>query len=302
MRRFVPTLLELQAFEATARHLHVRRAAQELHTSQSTVSHHLKGLEQRVGRPLFERVKQRMVVTPAGQAYFEKVAPLLAELEAATAEIAAHGGLGGSLQLACPTTFGSNWLVPRLPSLTRAAPDISLQLQPHLKVQDHWGPNLDAAIRYGGGHWPGTHCTYLTGREMVAVCSPKWLQGKKGTAVRRPADLLSRPLIQHVGQGHLWNEWFALHGLSHPQDMSGPRFGPFFLVLRAAAAGLGCGLVPRCIADSEVKSGQVAIPFDTPPLQTEDGYHLILPEQRRGDALLNRFRDWVLGQARADGG
>jgi LysR family transcriptional regulator, glycine cleavage system transcriptional activator len=293
MRKFIPTLLELQSFDATARHLSVRRAADELHASQSTVSHHVMGLERRVGHPLFARLNRRMVLTDAGQAYFEKIAPLLAELEAATAEIAAHGGLGGTLQLSCPTTFGSNWLIPRLPSLAAAAPDIGLQLLPHLKTQDAWWQNLDAAIRYGAGHWPGMQSTYITGREMVPICSPSWMQG--ANAVRSAADLTTRPLIQHASQAGLWKDWFAMHGLTHPTEMSGPRFGPFFMILRAAAAGLGCGLVPRCIAQAEVNTGQVVIPFDA-ALHSTDGYHLIVPDQRDPSARFKRFRDWLATQ------
>jgi LysR family transcriptional regulator, glycine cleavage system transcriptional activator len=292
VRKFIPTLLELQSFDATARHLSVRKAALELNASQSTVSHHVIGLEQRIGHPLFARIHRRMLLTPAGQAYFEKIAPLLADLEAATAEIAANAGLGGSLHLSCPTTFGSNWLVPRLPSFSAFAPDIGLQLLPHLKVQDPWWQPLDAAIRYGQGHWPGMHSTYITGMEMVVVCSPQWLVG--ATPVRHASDLLARPLIQHASQPGLWKDWFAMQGVSHPQPMSGPRFGPFFMILRAAAAGIGCGLVPRCIAEMEVKTGQVVIGFNN-PLHSTDGYYLIEPEHQQ-NAKTMRFRQWLLLQ------
>jgi LysR family transcriptional regulator, glycine cleavage system transcriptional activator len=294
VRKFIPTLLELQSFDATARHLSVRKAAIELNASQSTVSHHVMGLEQRIGHPLFARIHRRMLLTPAGQAYFEKIAPILANLEAATAEIAANGGLGGSLHLSCPTTFGSNWLVPRLPSFNAFAPDIALQLHPHLKVQDPWWQPLDAAIRYGQGHWPGMHSTYITGTDMVVVFSPRWLEGVQ--PVRSVSDLLSKPLIQHASQPGLWQEWFSAQALAHPQPMSGPRFGPFFMILRAAAAGLGCGLVPRCIAQMEVNTGQVVIGFDA-PLRCVDGYYLILPEQQQ-TTKTQRFRDWLLLQTR----
>ncbi len=293
MRKYIPTLLELQAFEATARHLNVTRAAQELHTTQSSISHHIAKLEALVGVQLFERIKRRLVLTDAGILYAEQITPILVQLERMTAELSTHGGKGGTLNLACPTTFGVNWLIPRMPKFAEIAPHISLILKPHphLKEHDTWLPEVDAAIRYGDGTWPNATSAYIMGKEMVMICSPKWMVGKD--RLRKPEQLLTRPLVQHIHTPYIWETWFAALGLVHPQSNVGPRFDPFSMIIRAAAAGIGAGLVPRSIVQSELMAGNIVMPFNI-EFESHKGYFLVCPEGRRNSPVVRTFAQWVL--------
>jgi DNA-binding transcriptional LysR family regulator len=296
MRKYIPTLLELQAFEATARYLNVTRAAQELHTTQSSVSHHIGKLESLVGVQLFERIKRRLVLTDAGILYADQIAPILMQLERMTAELSTHGGKGGALNLACPTTFGVNWLIPRMPKFAEFAPHVTLILKPHphLKEHDMWLPEVDAAIRYGDGSWPHATSTYIMGHDMVVICSPKWLTGKD--RLSKPEQLINRPLVQHIHTPYMWDMWFASMGLDHPQSNVGPRFDPFSMIIRAASAGIGAGLVPRCIAQSELAAGNIVVPFDA-LFQSPKGYFLVCPEGRRNSPLVHTFTEWVVMEA-----
>lgn len=296
MRKYIPTLLELQAFDATARHLSVTKAAQELHTTQSSISHHIGKLEDLVGIKLFERIKKRLVLADSGAWYLEQVGPLLTQLERVTAELSTHGGKGGSLNLACPTTFGVNWLIPRLPSFAEHAPQITLILRPYPHLVEHgaWHPEVDAAIRYGGGTWANSLSDYIMGKEMVVICSPKWMSGKD--RLRSPAQLATRPLLQHINSPYAWEAWFREQGVDNPHSTVGPRFDPFSMIIRAAAAGIGAGLVPECIVRAEVQAGNVVIPFAR-PFRSSLGYYLLSPERRRSSPVVASFREWILAAA-----
>ncbi len=110
--RILPSLTALQFFDAAVRHMSFTRAARELNVTQSAVSRQIRQLEEYVGRPLFRRVKQRLVLTEPGEAYSVAVRDLLDQAEAATLQVMAYGGGGGVLTVALLPTFGSRWLSP----------------------------------------------------------------------------------------------------------------------------------------------------------------------------------------------
>ena len=298
MRKYIPTLHELQAFESSARHLSFTRAGKELHVTQSAVSHHVAKLEALLGMKLFERSFPRLKLTEAGRVYFERVEPLLTQLEAATVEMLTHGGQGGSLSVACPTTFGVNWLIPRLPIFSATQQNVSLTLVRYPRLDEAWAPNLDAAIRFGEDNWPGLVSHYLMGREMVVICHPGDLRGKD--RLKKATDLERFTLLQHEGDPLGWERWFDFMGAAHPAPRMGPRFDPFSMLIKATAAKLGVALVPRCVIDPELKSKQIAIAFaPEASYQSTQGYFLIYPERRRGSPPIESLRQWMQQMAAA---
>jgi len=291
MRKYIPTLQQLQAFESSARQLSFTKAGKELHVTQSAVSHHVAKLEALLGLKLFDRGSQRLVLTEAGRVYFERIEPLLSQLEVATVELLTHGGQGGSLSVACPTTFGVNWLIPRLPHFSESNHNVSLTLVRYPKLDDAWAPSLDAAIRFGEDDWPaGLLSHYLMGKEMVVICHPGALRGKE--RLRSPRDLERFTLLQHEGDPQGWERWFERAGASHPAPRTGPRFDPFSMLIKATAARLGVALVPRCIIEPELKAKQVAIAFEV-PFESTQGYFLIYPERRKGSPTIDALRLWM---------
>ena len=161
MRRFCPSLTDLQAFEVAARHSSFTRAAQELCVTQGAVSKQVKHLEEFVGVELFLRIRQGLVLTEAGRSYLTKVQAGLGQIEAATVELIAHQGQGGTLNLTCMPTFGARWLIPRLTAFMRLRPDIHVEFLPHRQGYDFSTPELDAAVRFGEGIWPGSGADYI---------------------------------------------------------------------------------------------------------------------------------------------
>jgi LysR family transcriptional regulator, glycine cleavage system transcriptional activator len=301
VRRLCPSITELQAFDAACRHQSFTQAAVEMHCTQGAVSRQIASLESTVGVALFERTKQRLVLTDAGRAYLLSVRPALAQLEAATVQLLSHGGRGGTLNIAALPTFGAKWLIPRLPAFQRAHPDVTLNFLPHAQGYDFSRPELDASIRFGEGVWPGAHSEYIAGRDAIVIVAPDALTALSRNSKRsRPlaaSDLPQLGLLHHVTVPHAWEEWFAGIGIKGVNPHVGPRFDQFTLIIQAVAAGIGAAVVPRCLVEDELCTKRVVAPF-TKGVLLSQGYYLCTPENKAKLPSLVTFRQWLLDQAR----
>lgn len=291
MRRVCPSIQELQAFEAAARHMSITRAATELCVTQGAVSRQILSLEDWLGVPLFERVKQRLVLTQAGHTYLARIRPSLFSLETATIELRASATAAGVLTLACVPTFGAKWLIPRLPDFKRKHPDITVSFVPYSQNGDFIsGGTVDVAIRFGEGVWPNAVVDYLTGRELLAVAAPAIAQ-----EIRHAQDVAGWPLLHHTSVPHAWEDWRVSAGLEGIKSYEGARFDQFSLLIEAVIAQLGVALVPACLISSELLSGKVqAISGNT--IEGWKGYYLCYPEERQHLPAVMAFREWLITQ------
>ena len=291
MRRVCPSIQELQAFEAAARHLSMTRAATELCVTQGAVSRQILSLEDWLGICLFERVKQRLVLTQAGHTYLAQIRPSLQALERATIELRASATAAAVLTLACVPTFGAKWLIPRLPDFRRKHPDITVSFVPYAQSGDFIvGGSVDVAIRFGEGVWPHAIVDYLTGRELLAVAAPAIAQ-----KIRHAQDVAAWPLLHHTSVPHAWEDWRMASGLAEMKSYAGARFDQFSLLIEAVIAQLGVALVPACLISSELLSGKVqAISGNT--IEGWKGSYLCYPEDRQHLPALIAFRQWLISQ------
>lgn len=289
-RLSVPSLSALAAFEAAARHGSFTRAAEELNLTQGAVSRQVALLEQALGVSLFERVRKRVSLTPAGSAYAADVRDGLARLAAATVSAMAFRGASGVLNLAILPTFGTRWLIPRLPRFLDAHPGITINFATRLVPFDFGRDAVDAAIHFGDPVWPGAVLHRLMGEEIVPVAAPSLIAR---TRLAEPADMLRVPLLQQSTRPRAWANWLEQQGLAPERAMMGPRFEQFAMVSQAAVAGLGLAIVPRFLIEEELRSGVLVVPFDRPVRGTE-GYYLVYPEARAGLPAIIAFRDWLL--------
>ena len=171
----LPPLAALRAFEAAARHLSFTRAADELHVTQTAISHQIRGLEERLGVRLFRRLPRGLVLTEEAQRYLPAVRDAFARLEVATAELLA-GRTGGALTASVLPSFAAKWLVPRLGRFRAANPDIDLRISTSLHLVDFAREDVDIGIRMGRGHYPGLRVDRLFGEALIPVCSPALLE------------------------------------------------------------------------------------------------------------------------------
>ena len=178
-RGFLPNVGNLLAFEATARHSSVSRAAEELSLTQSAVSRQIQQLEETLGLSLFSRTRQRVVLTDVGRMYAAQVRQTLADLSDATRQAIALSGTSGVLNLAVLPTFGTRWLIPRIPEFLSRHPDVTVNFGVRLVPFDFSAEPFDAAIHFGQPHWPGAVCELLMREECVPVCSPAYLRRER---------------------------------------------------------------------------------------------------------------------------
>jgi len=293
MKRLHPPMHLLRAFVATARQSTISGAARELHLTQGAVSKQVLELEALLGLALFERVRGRLVLSPSGQRYLPEVAQALQQLEAATLNVMAQRGRGGVLNLSTTPTFGAKWLIPRLPAFQAAHPEVFLNFIPFTRGNEPAPPQLDCAFRYGEGTWPGMAAHYIAGREFVLIAPPGLPASQR---LRRPGDVRKHALLQHPMEATAWLRWCERHGVAHPDPMGGPKLDQVTSIVRAVMAGLGVGLVPRCLVEDDIANGLVAMPFGE-ELVMSTGYWLCYPEAKAHVPQLAVFRQWVAGQA-----
>jgi LysR family glycine cleavage system transcriptional activator len=296
--RLVPSLGALQAFEAAARHLSFTRAAEELRLTQGAVSRQVAALEAQLSVRLFERVRQRIVLTPAGSAYAAEVRDLLGRLAAATLSTMAFKTTGGTLSLAVLPTFGTRWLIPRLPRFFQKHPEVTINFATRIVPFDFAREPFDAGIHFGHPDWPGAAFHRLMGESIVPVASPALL---KRLAIAEPADVLRAPLLQQATRPQAWGEWLAAQGIDPASGRAGPSFEQFAMVAQAAVAGLGMAIVPRFLVEEELASGQLVQPFAR-PVESGQAYWLVYPENRADRPALAAFRDWLLDECRKPNG
>ena len=307
----LPPLAVLRAFEAAARHLSFKKAAEELHVTPAAVSQQIKGLESYLGVPLFRRLTRALELTDQALAMLPKVREGFDCLAAAVDTTRRQQS--GSLTVTAPPSFATQWLISRLPRFTSVHPEVELRLSSGPDSVDRRGetalfdealidPRQDAsvvAIRYGTGSYPGYSVDRIFAPEYVAVCSPALLSG--AAPLRVPADLCNQVLIHDETIGDetrqaLWSEWLQAAGLPDIDADRGPRFSNSVLALEAALAGQGVALVLKLLVAADVAAGRLVIPFDL-ALPSPYAYFLVTAEAVARREPVAAFRRWLLAEA-----
>lgn len=293
MRRSLPSIESLTAFETSARHLSFTRAADELALTQSAVCKQVAVLEEWLGVRLFNRIRKRLSLTEAGQLYARQVTEGLDRLERDTVALIAHQGAGHVIELAVIPTFATRWMIPRLPDFQRHHPGITLNLTTRAEPFLFTDTPFDAAIHFGSPVWPGAVTSYLFGETVIPVAAPALLGGQTTSA---PDELLRFPLLHQSARHDAWPRWFEAAGVATAEALRGQRFELFSMLVEAARAGLGIALVPRFFVQAELRSGELLCPYDF-ALSSDMGYYLVYPEARQDRPALRRFAEWLGARA-----
>src|SRR5258708_8134999 len=192
MPRQLPPLNALKAFEAAARSESFTRAAEELCVTQGAVSHQVKALEGELAIKLFNRERQRLIITEAGRDYLTVIRDALDRIALGTERLLQRQN-AGVLTVSTSPDFAAKWLVHRLGHFAEAHPEIDLRVSATLHHVDFAREEVDLAVRHGDGNWPGLDTVRLSSEQLFAVCSPKLLTGRR--RLTKPSDMLKYPLI-----------------------------------------------------------------------------------------------------------
>ena len=280
----------LRALETASRLGSMTAAAAELGVTHGAVSRHIKSLEEQYGVTLLRRMPHAVATTGEG-------AQLAANLAEAFRLI--RLGLGrlqpGPLTLSCSATIMMYWLIPRLGAFKRGNPDIDLRLNVNYGAVDFDRDEVSLAIRNSMIRPPQDVVTRrLIDEEIGPVCHPDYARRLRFEV---PADLERARVLASATRPAAWTEWAAAIG--QPDLAPEPResYEHFYLVIQAAACGLGIALAPRILVESEIRAGHLVAPFGFLP----GPHHLALwiAPRLRARPDLRRVANWLNGEMRA---
>jgi len=286
-------LSAFRVFEAAARLGSFTRAAEELGMTQAAVSWQVKALERRLSQTLFKRLPREVALTPAGERLARAATEAMTLLRGAVSDLAETSE--GVLAITTIQTFAGQWLAPRLGVFQLANPKIALRLDTWPELRDLIRENLDLAIRSGSGEWPGLEAVWLMPSIYTPLCSPELCSRLK---LKEPRDLLHAP---RIGELAWWRRWFGEAGVDVTEDHPGVVFQADVQQYEVASAmsGQGVALGSPIFFQREIDAGLLIQPFEH-AAQNSEGYFVAYPEERRRSPKVQRFRDWVIEQARAD--
>jgi LysR family glycine cleavage system transcriptional activator len=298
--RRLPRLNALRAFEAAGRHASFGAAARELAVTASAVSHQIAELEARLGVRLFRRLNRAVQLTDAGRAALPALSQgfdLLAEGVAR----ARRGDLPGLLTVTTSPGLAAKWLMPRIERFRARHPGIDLRLDASMRLVDFAREDVQVAIRYGAGRYPGLHVELLIRSEAFPVCAPALARGPG--ALRAPADLARATLIHDespAGDPSYpdWGMWLRAAGVAGVDAERGPRFTAVNLAVDAALAGRGVLLGRSVFVADDLAAGRLVRPFGA-ALPLDFSVFLVIPPAQRERPAVAAFRDWVVAEAKA---
>jgi LysR family glycine cleavage system transcriptional activator len=298
-RRRLPPLNALRAFEAAARHLNFSRAADELAVTPGAVSQQIQNLEDYVGASLFKRTPKGLLLTDAAQTALPALREAFDRLaEAASLLTAAVDGR--RLTVSVAPSFAAKWLVPRLGLFEQAHPLVDVWLSADMEVVDFASGEIDLAIRYGTGRYPGLEVQRLMAETVIAVASPELIAANPLNAL---SDLAGQVLL-HDGSPDAddscpdWPMWLAARGVRGVDGSRGPRFNQSSLVIEAAAGGRGIALAKRALAQADLDAGRLVAPFQI-ATAVDFAYYVVHPKAKGRLPQVKAFVAWITAQAAA---
>lgn len=279
----LPPLNALRAFEASARHLNFRLAAEELGVTQGAVAQQVRGLEARLGQSLFDRLPRGLRLTEAGRRFQSPLRRAFRLIEEAVEDLSGHR----QITLSVTPSFASKWLVPRLSDFMERHPDIAVQVDARERLADFRTDGVDLAVRQSRAPaGAGLTATPLFSTEFVVVCSPAL-----GAQISTASDLMNHVLLSDThGLWPLYLERVGVEG--RPKTMS---FSQTSLAIDAAVSGQGLTLAHAPLVAAELASGLLVQPL--PDALVDDlGFYIVAPTRPRQRELVAMMREWLLSQ------
>jgi LysR family glycine cleavage system transcriptional activator len=298
-RRRLPPLNALRAFEAAARHLNFSRAAEELSVTPGAVSQQIQNLEDYIGAALFKRTPKGLLLTDAAQIALPALREAFDRLAEAASMLTAAVD-GRRLTVSVAPSFAAKWLVPRLGLFEEAHPQVDVWVSAGMELVDFATGEVDVAIRYGAGRYPGLEVQRLMQETVLAVASPDLLAAHP---LNELEDLASQVLL-HDGSPDAddscpdWTMWLAARGVKGVDGSRGPRFNQSSLVIEAAVSGRGIALAKRALAQADLDAGRLVAPFQIAD-EVDFAYYVVHPKAKGRLPQVKAFVSWLTAQAAA---
>ncbi len=289
----IPPTQALRALEAVARTGSLTRAAEAMHLTHGAISHQLKGLEEDLGVRLIERHGRGIRLTDEGERFASRVRAALADIGEAVREITEHNN-PRQFRVSVMPSFAARWLLPRIGRFLAAHPDIDLDVRATMSLVDFRRDDVEAALRYGGGNYPGVVSEHLLDDVYYPVCSPSLGGGRLPT---RPAEI-SRYLLLR-SDNEFWQPWFRAAGLDWSEPTRGPIYNDASHLMQAAVEGQGIALARSSLIGSDIANGVLVRLFDI-AVPSPFHYYLVYPPRLAEMPKLVQFRAWLREEVARD--
>jgi LysR family glycine cleavage system transcriptional activator len=295
MRPAPPPFPWLRAFEATARHLSMTRAAAELNVSASAISQQIASLEAYLGRPLFRRANRRLILTASGALMAPKLSNALNLLHEAIDD-SLPARRQQTLNVKVTTSFGSQWLMNRLDGFRSRHPNLTVQVSATAEPIESDRSAAEIEIRYGTGDWTDVDAALLVEEYIFPVCHPELLRRKPG--LKTPRDLARHDLIDVPGYPQGWSDWLRAARASVNWMKHRIAVDQSVMAIQLALEGRGVALGRSPLIERELADGRLVAPFPL-RLKTGAGYWVVHRRRNAEARKVLAFKTWLLAHATA---
>jgi LysR family transcriptional regulator, glycine cleavage system transcriptional activator len=296
----MPPLRELQVFEAVARHMSFRKAAEELGVTPTAVSHQIRLLERSCGQPLFVRRPRPLRLTAAGERLFPVVSAALssisAELRAVNQSVQRQ-----PLRVTATNAFMAKVILPGLSDWNARFPGIAIDIVGTNAVLDIRAGEADVAIRYAPVAPVGVAAVEIARESFVAVAGPSITDAVEQRLT--PERILKFPLIELTWEpphpdAPTWAKWqtAAFDGVPDrlPAVATAMTFQDELHVIEAVLGGHGIGLCSTLLVRDELATGSLRNVGDIalPGL----AYYFVSRIGSPRERDIHQFHDWLRGR------
>ncbi len=296
LRKVLPPVNSLIAFEAAARHLNFTYAAKELDVTQAAVSRQIKVLEDHLGTQVFERLSRGLKLTPQGLQLHQSVTMGLTHIASTVAQLG-RTRRPGELTVSTSVPFANYWLMSRITKFRAAHPGIDLRLVASSPVLDLASAGIDVAIRYGHGKWTGADAVHLLDNEVFPVCAPSYMKDR--SRFEKPGELLDETLLHLVELDRnwvTWDSWLEALEVDGSPAKRGLEFDSYLVLTQAVLDGQGIALGGGQLAGNFLASGALIRPIDA-TMRSEQAFYILTPKDIPQTPQAQLFNRWILSEA-----
>ncbi|NKB65292.1 MAG: LysR family transcriptional regulator [Gammaproteobacteria bacterium] len=301
MKADLPPMDTLASFEAAARLQSFTLAAKELHITQAAVSRQMRLLEDSLKTPLFHRAHRSVSLTTRGKEFYSTITLALTHIANATRSLR-DNPKSQQITIVADQSIAWLWLMPRLARFRECFPGVDVRLIVSDHKADYVADDVDIALTFGPGHWPGFNHILLFEEEIFPVCSPAYLQERQDVLAYEGADLndlLKTGTLLDLEDDQWgwvnWQVWMTEMGLSHLPTNNAININNYPLVLESARNGMGFALGWKHLVDELLEKGELVRPFER-YYRSDKGYYLLTRKMGTANEGIIGFRNWVCNQ------
>lgn len=293
-RQNLPSVTAFQSFEAAALRLSFSQAAADLNVTPAAISQQIRSLEIQLGVKLFARTGRGIRLTETGKAWLPEVRRCLERITRTVEAAREHAS--NVLSITVAPSLASRWLMGRLYRFSERHPEISVRVIATPEVIDLHEQDVDLAVRFGPGGYPGLVVERLMPEFLVPMCAPGLIA--LDWPDRHPNDLARYTLIHDVSvtADGGWSLWLQAAKADRVNPSRGPRYSLADIAMQEAIAGRGVTLARWQLAVADLREGRLVCPFDL-AIECPFSYFLVTKPESTDIAKVNAFRDWLFQEA-----